>query len=118
MAEIKPKRKGSALRPLKTLSFLGKEAVTLPLEPRPAAERYRGFHLNDWTKCIGCGTCASICDNLAIHMVHIPGLPEDPLKGVKPRRPAIDYGRCCWCALCVDICPTGSIALSREYIHI
>ncbi|RMD70955.1 MAG: FAD-binding protein, partial [Gammaproteobacteria bacterium] len=32
--------------------------------------------------------------------------------------PAIDYGRCCWCALCVDICPTGSIALSREYIHI
>jgi glutamate synthase (NADPH/NADH) small chain len=108
----------SLFRPLKALSFLGRPPVTLPMEPRPAAANYRGFHVNDWTKCIGCGTCQQICDNKAISMVHIPSLPADPLKGVKPYRPAIDYGRCCWCALCVDICPTGSIALSREYVHI
>ncbi len=118
MAEIKQRYKGSMLRPLKALSFLGREPVTLPFAPREAAPVYRGLHLNDWKLCIGCGTCASICDNRAIHMVHIPDLPADPLEGVKPRRPAIDYGRCCWCALCVDVCPTGSISLSREYIHI
>ena len=50
-------------------------------------------------------------------MVRIPSLPDDPVKGVRNERPAIDYGRCCWCGLCVDICPTGSIALSREYMH-
>jgi len=116
--DVTPKNKGSFLRPLKALSFLFREPVTLPMEPRPAAENYRGFHVNDWEKCIGCGTCAEICDNEAISMVHIPDLPEDHKNGIKPRRPAIDYGRCCWCALCVDICPTGSIALSREYIHI
>ncbi|EDN68920.1 glutamate synthase small subunit [Beggiatoa sp. PS] len=108
----------SLLAPLKALSYLGREPVTLPIEPRPAAPIYRGFHLNDWEKCIGCGTCATICDNYAINMVEIKDLPSDPIKGIKPRRPAIDYGRCCWCALCVDICPTGSISLSREYVHI
>ena len=108
----------SLLAPLKALSFLGREPVTLPFGPRPAAPIYRGFHINEWEKCIGCGTCAAICDNNAINMVDIKDLPTDLLLGVKPRRPAIDYGRCCWCALCVDICPTGSISLSREYVHV
>jgi glutamate synthase (NADPH/NADH) small chain len=108
----------SFLAPLKALSYLFREPVTLPIELRPAAPNYRGFHVNDWDKCIGCGTCSHICDNRAIRMVEIPDLPSDPIKGVKPQRPAIDYGRCCWCALCVDVCPTGSLALSREYTHI
>ncbi len=103
----------SLLAPLKALSFIGRESVTLPIEPRPATPNYRGFHVNDWKKCIGCGTCRTICDNHAISMIDIEDLPSDPIKGVKPRRPAVDYGRCCWCALCVDICPTGSLALSR-----
>jgi glutamate synthase (NADPH) small chain len=108
----------SLFAPLKALSYLGREPVTLPIKPRPAAPIYRGFHINDWEKCIGCGTCATICDNHAINMIDIKDLPSDPIKGIKPRRPAIDYGRCCWCALCVDICPTGSISLSREYVHV
>ncbi|MCK5716222.1 MAG: FAD-dependent oxidoreductase [Thiomargarita sp.] len=108
----------SLFSPLKALSFLGRQPVTLPIEPRPAAPNYRGFHLNDWETCIGCGTCATICDNAAIRMVNITDLPSDPIKGFKAQRPAIDYGRCCWCALCVDICPTGALSLSREYVHV
>ena len=118
MTDITPKDKGSMLRPLKALSFLFREPATLPMKPRPAAKAYRGFHLNDWEKCVGCATCQQICDNDAIRMVHVPELPADPAKGVRPRRPAIDYGRCCWCALCVDVCPTGSLSMSREYIHV
>ena len=49
--------------------------------------------------------------------VRVRSLPEDELQGIRNLRPAIDYGRCCWCALCVDLCPTGSISLSREYVH-
>lgn len=108
---------GSILSPLKALQFFARKPVTVPLEPRPAAANYRGFHLNDHEKCIGCSSCQKVCDNAAITMVKVPHLPEDSVKGIRNLRPAIDYGRCCWCALCVDICPTGSISLSREYVH-
>jgi glutamate synthase (NADPH/NADH) small chain len=117
MGDIAHKDKGSILNPLKTLAFFGRKPVTVTLEPRPAADNYRGFHLNDWELCIGCSTCQKVCDNAAITMVKIPSLPEDPVKGVRNERPAIDYGRCCWCGLCVDICPTASLSLSREYVH-
>lgn len=92
-----------------------KEPVTIkdPLRDRPGAPRYRGFHRNDMEQCIGCGTCEMICENESIDMV--------PVKGIKTTysdsglRPLIDYGRCCWCALCVDICTTGSLTMSNEY---
>lgn len=114
---IEHSSRGSILNPLKNLQFLGRKPVTEPLEPRTASPNYRGFHLNDWETCIGCSSCQKICDNAAITMVEIPGLPDDPIKGIRNHRPAIDYGRCCWCALCVDICPSSSLSLSREYVH-
>lgn len=117
MSKIDYKIKGSILNPLKNLQFFGRPPVTEPLGPRPAADNYRGFHLNDHGKCIGCSSCQKVCDNAAITMVRVPHLPDDPVKGIRNLRPAIDYGRCCWCALCVDICPTGAIHLSREYVH-
>lgn len=117
MSDILHKDKGSILGPLKSLSFFSRAPVTEKLQPRTASANYRGFHVNDWTKCIGCSTCQKVCDNAAITMVKIPSLPEDPVKGIRNERPAIDYGRCCWCGLCVDICPTGSIALTQEYVH-
>ena len=111
------KSMGSLLAPLKNIQFLVRPPVTESLEPRIAAPHYRGFHLNAWDECIGCSSCQKVCDNAAITMVKVPHLPDDPVKGVRNLRPAIDYGRCCWCALCVDICPTASISLSREYVH-
>lgn len=78
---------------------------------REAAERYRGFHQNDTDKCIGCGSCETICQNAAIDMVPVDA-PKDGDSGLRPQ---IDYGRCCWCALCVDVCMTGSFTMSNEY---
>ncbi len=117
MSDIKYDSKGSFLRPFKALAYMGRKPVTEPMGERAASANYRGFHLNDWEQCIGCGTCQKICDNQAITMVHIAELPRDEEKGIRPYRPAMDYGRCCWCGLCVDLCPTGSLALSQEYIH-
>jgi len=51
-----------------------------------------------------------------ITMVEIPEMQVEP--GRKNERPQIDYGRCCFCGLCVDICPPGSLRLSRDYFHI
>lgn len=89
------------------------KTVKDPLNDRPGAERYRGFHKNDIETCIGCGTCEEICENQAIDLVPVEGIEtKDGDSGLRPR---IDYGRCCWCALCVDICTTGSLTLSNEY---
>ncbi len=118
MKKINYNDKGSILNPLKNLQFFARKPITEKLEPRPASASYRGFHINDMDKCIGCSSCQKICDNAAITMVEIPSIKEDAAKGIRNLRPAIDYGRCCWCALCVDICPTSAIELSREYVHV
>lgn len=83
---------------------------------REAAPRYRGFHKNDLSKCIGCGSCEEICQNAAIDLVSLPDQKTE--EGNSGLRPRIDYGRCCWCALCVDICPTGSLSMSNSYIWV
>jgi len=93
---------------------LVKEPVTIkePLK-REGAPRYRGFHQNKVDECIGCGTCESICQNAAIDLVPVEGIEtKDGDSGLRPR---IDYGRCCWCALCVDVCTTNSLSLSNHF---
>jgi len=110
--------KKSILSPFKSTRFLFKKPKTLryPFELKEPATRYRGFHLNDWDECTGCGNCADICPNEAITMVEIPDLETKP--GQKNERPQLDYGRCCFCGLCVDICPPGCLRLSKDYFHI
>jgi len=112
------KTKKSFLTPFKAIKYLFMKPITFkfPFQTREASQRYRGFHLNDWGKCTGCGNCADICPNQAITMTEIPEIKTK--EGEKNERPQIDYGRCCFCGLCVDICPPGSLRLSRDYIHI
>jgi glutamate synthase (NADPH/NADH) small chain len=102
------------LMPFTAWSKVVKEPVTIkdPLN-REAAPRYRGFHDNDVDACIGCGTCEAICENEAIDLVPVDGI--ETKDGDSGLRPKIDYGRCCWCALCVDICTTNSLRLTNAY---
>lgn len=106
--------------PIKAWKYAFKKPVTVSMKdiidnPRVGPKNSRGFHVNEQEKCIGCGTCSEICPTEAIRMIPIPGLADEP--GSKPERPTIDYGRCCFCALCVDICTTGSLSMTREYLH-
>jgi len=102
------------LSPFTAWKHVVREPVTIkdPLN-REAADRYRGFHKNDISDCIGCGTCESICQNAAIDLVPVEGVEtKDGDSGLRPR---VDYGRCCWCGLCVDVCTTNSLSLTNEY---
>lgn len=103
------------LSPLSAWRNITREPVTIkdPLNDRPGAPRYRGFHKNDIEKCIGCGTCETICENEAIDLVEVASI--NAKNGDSGLRPLVDYGRCCWCALCVDVCTTGSLTMSNEY---
>jgi len=106
------------LKPLTALKQFGKKPHTIsyPKESKEAADRYRGFHYNDLDECIGCGNCSTICQNAAIDMIHLEGI--EGKKGDSGLRPRIDHGRCCWCALCVEVCPTGSLSLTKDYNYV
>jgi len=109
------KIKGTLL-PFSALKYLGKKPHTVryPLETKKIADRYRGLHYNDIDECIGCGTCSTICQNDAIDMIKIDGV--EAKKGDSGLRPRVDNGRCCWCALCIEMCPTGSLSLTDKFI--
>lgn len=114
-------KKKSLLAPIKAWKYLIRRPVTILKKdifdsPREAADRYRGFHQNDWDKCIGCGTCSTICPTNAISMVEIAEIEAGD--GHKTERPAFDYGRCSFCALCVDICASDSLKMTKEYLHL
>ena len=101
------------LIPFKAWGNIVKEPVSLKNVMREAAPRYRGFHKNDVDTCIGCGSCEAICENEAIVLVPVDGI--ETKDGDSGLRPMVDYGRCCWCALCVDVCTTQSLNLTNEY---
>ncbi|XMB86409.1 FAD-dependent oxidoreductase [Mycoplasmatota bacterium WC44] len=110
----------SAFKPLRHLKYLVKKPISKEMKdifdnPREVADNYRGFHVNDWEKCIGCSTCSEICPTDAINMVE--RLELEDKDGSLQQRPTIDYGRCCFCALCVDVCTTESLNMSKEYLY-
>jgi len=106
------------LTPLTALKQMGKQPHTInfPDEEKNISDRYRGFHHNDLEACIGCGNCGTICMNEAIDMVSIAEVSASP--GDSGLRPQIDYGRCCYCALCVDVCPSGSLNMTSDFIKV
>ena len=106
------------LQPFTGIRQFGNKPHTIrfPEQTSHTADRYRGLHFNDLEKCIGCGNCSTICQNAAIDMINIEGIEDE--KGDSGLRPRVDNGRCCWCALCVEVCPTGSLNLTKDYIFV
>ncbi len=97
-----------------TIRYPKEDLDTLPT-PK-TSPFYRGLHSNDLQKCIGCGTCEDICPCEAIFLDQT--FPENEVDDDDTgKRPVIDYGRCSFCAFCVEVCPTGSLNMSRNYIH-
>jgi NADH-quinone oxidoreductase subunit I len=74
--------------------------VRWPEERRDYGDRFRGFIVNDRSKCISCQLCEAVCPAKAIKF---------HLEADGRRYPGIDWGRCILCGYCVDACPTGSL---------
>ena len=90
------------------------KTICYPSEKKAEVEGYRGFHTNLLATCIGCANCQDVCMNDAIDMITIED-EQNPKNG-SACIPRIDYGRCCWCSLCTDICPPDSLKLEPESI--
>jgi NADH-quinone oxidoreductase subunit I len=86
--------------------FDAKQGVGLP--------GFKGRHILYFDKCTGCQLCAIACDGVAvaIEMQHIKkGKPQNK----KDIWPAVDYGRCVFCGLCVDACPFDALFMTNDY---
>ena len=105
------------LSPLAVVSniFEHPNTIAYPDIKKPIAKAYRGFHLNDLETCIGCANCQDICMNDAIDMIKAD--QQYNTKNASNCIPRIDYGRCCWCSLCTDVCPPDSLVLEEDCIH-
>jgi len=74
--------------------------------------RSRGLLSNDINKCTGCKACEVSCPTQCIHVETEPG--EDSNK-IWVSVFKIDYSRCVFCGICVDLCEPQSLVHTKKY---
>ncbi|QQG48589.1 MAG: hypothetical protein HY247_07575 [archaeon] len=62
---------------------------------------YKGRHILFLDKCTGCQLCAIACDGVAV-AIDMQKVQKGKPQNKKEIWPAVDYGRCVFCGLCVD----------------
>lgn len=90
-----------------------------PFQQRERAPRYRASFalLHDEQgeeRCIGCKKCQNICPSGVITVT--PEKRESPVTGKKrgySKDFTLDLVACCFCELCVQVCPEDAIAMGR-----
>lgn len=108
-----------------TWQHLWKKPITLqyPDETWDLPIGAKGQLFNKIEDCIGCLQCARVCpvDCIAIE-IGKAGKEEDlgmtsdgQKKKLHVLRFDIDFAKCCYCALCVDPCPTECLYMTKEY---
>jgi formate hydrogenlyase subunit 6/NADH:ubiquinone oxidoreductase subunit I len=91
---------------------------------KPLSERYRGFLTVDLDVCTACEACARACPINCIEIEHVKGERTEVISKIDgkktpklrfPVRFDIDIGKCMYCGLCVEPCPTGAIYFTRSF---
>ncbi len=75
---------------------------------------FKGRHLLFFEKCTGCQLCAIACDGVAV-AIDMQKVPKGRPQNKKDIWPAVDYGRCVFCGLCVDACPFDALYMTNDY---
>ena len=95
-----------------TVRYFVKPAVTLqyPTERKPPPRMHRGKIAYSEEKCILCRQCEQTCPDQCI-AIRMTGKG----KTAKCDAYVIDHALCCFCGLCVEVCPTDAIWMTQEY---
>lgn len=108
-----------------TMKHLFTPAVTIqyPDARMPIPERGRNRIYVNMDDCIGCNQCGMACPVDCITLETAKSLPTEDLgvtsTGQKKRlwvtKFDIDFGKCCYCGLCVPPCPTECIYMTDVF---
>jgi NAD(P)H-quinone oxidoreductase subunit I len=74
--------------------------------------RFRGLLFNDIDRCTGCRECEKVCPAQCIRIEEEPG--ADAAKTWVSTFD-IDFSRCMFCGLCVEVCQPASLMHTRQY---
>ena len=83
----------------------------------------RGELFNKIEDCIGCGNCAKACPVDCIDIdtvkstkgVDLGRTSNGKKKTMHVARFDIDMAKCCYCGLCVDVCPTECLIMTEKF---
>ena len=75
---------------------------------------FKGRHYLKFEKCTGCQLCAIACDGVAV-AIDMQKVTKGRPQNKKDIWPAVDYGRCVFCGLCVDACPFDALDMTNDY---
>lgn len=65
--------------------------------------------------CVSCGHCANICEKEAVLDQYGRAAKKTPKS--KWKSPSIDLAKCSGCMLCIEVCPTYALALSKPRLQ-
>ncbi len=97
--------------------------VQYPNERLPIPDTARNRLQLDPEDCNGCNSCVRACPVKCISIETIkvaPGETAPPLKSGGKRmlwlaKYDLDMGKCCFCGLCTEACPTSAIKMTKDY---
>lgn len=74
-----------------------------PKEEAPLPDSFRGEHIYDRKKCIGCGNCVRHC-------------PSNAIKMLENKKVEFDLFHCIYCGLCAEVCPVKCIGFEKKLV--